>query len=70
MRVMKIRFAALKVSRVVDLITFQSPRMLIANSKRVAEGPSSNPVHGCAYNCLLEKRSYFAKGTETDRSIF
>ena len=44
---MKIRFAALKVSRVVDLITFQSSKMLIANSKRVAEGPSSNPVHGC-----------------------
>ena len=46
---MKIRSAALKLSRAVDLITFQSLRMLIANSKRVAEGPSSNPVHGCLF---------------------
>ena len=46
---MKIRFAALKVLRVVDRITFQSLRMLIANSKRVAEGPSSNPVQGCLF---------------------
>ena len=46
---MKTRSAALKLSRAVDLITFQSLRMLIANSKRVAEGPSSNPVHGCLF---------------------
>ena len=66
---MKIRSAALKLSRAVDLITFQSLRMLIANSKRVAEGPSSNPVHGCLF-FVGETCHFFAKGTETGRSIF